>query len=650
MSRFQGQHIGYVVGTGRDSRSVIYRLAHSELGKAPRIGDLVLLYDVEAQRQWLGRVEEERHASIDLREDEIRNAIARGQYLNTELTEREKDMYLGHDFTIRVLGELSTGASVTFRPIVRNLPPRGARICQLERKQLASLVMLDAEGPVVGYYAVGDEIYDKDHGDLPIRFNVRRFISRRTAIFGVAGFGKSNLMKDILAFLAVGAPTVGKLVFDLDGEYAFGTEQGKGLADIPSVKENLVVYTNSIRIDSKYQDVVAGPASLNLEHISPYRAVTLLLPESRQERVYAGILSSLSPDKWQRVIQYVAEHGMASEPAKLAEILEIKLAEGGNQASVTGMINALVPILRGHTPESTLLTEVYEALRAGATVIIDLSQMSLDGAFNAMILLVEDLFEKNRDAFVCGGKVPEMVVFIEEAQNLLSDRQVREGNPIARLAKEGRKYNLGLVYVSQQPGAIAKEILSQTNNFFVIHLLASDDVRAMTSINPHYDGVIADFIQNESLQGHAYIYSTVPGMPLQPYVFATKAIKFEDVGDELSKIRPKGYRTYRQRHLEWTERIARELDKLLQSTPPERREQGVDVFSWWSISGELHKNLPEDWPIRQTKYPTSIDDKWIREGFKKLGIPYEGWRWESRKPYIYIPTSSSKLEEEEIRF
>jgi hypothetical protein len=174
MSRFQGQHIGYVVGTGRDSRSVIYRLAHSELGKAPRIGDLVLLYDVEAQRQWLGRIEEERHASIDLREDEIRNAIARGQYLNTELTEREKDMYLGHDFTIRVLGELSTGAPVTFRPIVRNLPPRGTKICQLERKQLASLVMLDAEGPVVGYYTVGDEVYDKGHGDLPIQFNVKR--------------------------------------------------------------------------------------------------------------------------------------------------------------------------------------------------------------------------------------------------------------------------------------------------------------------------------------------------------------------------------------------------------------------------------------------------------------------------------------------
>jgi len=641
MSRFQGQHIGYVVGTGKDSRSVVYRLPHSELGKAPKIGDLVSVQDVESQRQWLGRVEEERHVSIDLREDEIRNAIARGQYLSTELSERERDMYLGHDFVIRILGELSAGTPVDFRPIVRNLPPRGAKVSQLERKQLASLIMLDNEGPVVGYYAVGDEVHDKGHGDLPIRFSGERFISRRTAIFGVSGFGKSNLVKDIVAFLAVGIPNVGKLVFDLDGEYAFKTEQGEGLADIPVVKENLVVFTNSIRVDAKYQDVIAGPASLNLEDISPYRAVSLLLPESRQERVYAGLLSSLSREKWQKVVQYVAEQGLDSDAAELAKILGIKLEEGGNQSSVTGMINALVPILRGHTPESTLLTEVYEALRAGATVIVDLSQISLDGAFKAMLLLVEDLFEKNRDTFVSGGKVPEIIVFVEEAQNLLSDRQVREGNSVVRLAKEGRKYNLGLVYVSQQPGAIAKEILSQSNNFFVMHLLAKDDVRAMTNVNPHYGGVIADFIQNESLQGHAYIYSTVPGLPLQSYIFATKAIKFENVRSELDRIKPKGYRAYRQRRLEWTEKIAEELDKLLQSTPPDRREDRFDVFNWWSISGELHKRLPDDWPIRQTKYPQSVDDKWLREGFKRLGIPYEGWQWIKRKPCIYIPTSST---------
>jgi DNA helicase HerA-like ATPase len=228
MSRFQGQHIGYIVGTERDFHTVVYRLPHGELGKAPRIGDLVRIEDRDTNRQWLARVEGETHVSIDLRENEIRDAIARGQYLETELDEHEKAMYLGHDFTIRVLGELTKENPPEFRPIVRNLPARGSRLYHLEPKSLKQLVTLDDEGPVVGYYAIGDEVHDRSPDDLPIRFDVKRFISRKTAIFGVTGFGKSNLMKVILAYLAVltsEEPTVGKLVFDLEGEYAFSTEQ-----------------------------------------------------------------------------------------------------------------------------------------------------------------------------------------------------------------------------------------------------------------------------------------------------------------------------------------------------------------------------------------------------------------------------------------
>ena len=179
------------------------------------------------------------------------------------------------------------------------------------------------------------------------------------------------------------------------------------------------------------------------------------------------------------------------------------------------MIRALVPMTKGHSASSSMMRDVFDYLKMGATVIIDLSGMGLDAAYNLTSFVVDELFEANQIAFVAGGNVPEVIVFVEEAQNLLSDRQVREGNPIARLAKEGRKYNLGLVYVSQQPGAIAKEILTQTNTFFVLHLLSKVDIKALHDVNPHYEGVIADFVQMESLQGHAYIYSTVPEMPTQ---------------------------------------------------------------------------------------------------------------------------------------
>jgi hypothetical protein len=593
-----------------------------------------VIHDEETDRRWLGRVEEERHVSIDLREEEIRNAIARGQYLGTTLEDREKEMYLGHDFTIRVLGELTKGATLSFRSVVRNLPPRGAKVKQLEQKELSSLVMLDKDGPVIGHYAVGDEVFDESHGNIAIKFDVRRFISRRTAVFGVAGFGKTNLIKNIVAFLSVGAPEVGKLVFDLEGEYAFKTEKSRGLADISVVNENLLVFTNSDRSD--YQDVIAGPSNLNLEDIPPYKAISLLLPESRQERVYAGILSSLSREKWQEVVQYIAENGWGANPANLADILGVHLE--GNQASIDGMIRNLVPMLRGHTAESTLLTEIYDALRVGATVVVDLSQTSLDSAFKTMLVLIDEIFEKNQDAYVSGQKVPEIIVFVEESQNFLSDKQVREGNPVARLAKEGRKYNLGLVYVTQQPGAIADEILSQTDNFFVLHLLAKSDLKALINANPHYDGVIADFIQNESLQGHAYIYSRVPGMPLQSYVFGIKAIKFEDSSKELEKLKPTGYRAFQQRRLEVLQQMAKKLAEVLTFAVPDDEGEQYVKYRWGVISGELRKRLPDDWQIYDLKRPEFVDDRWLSRAFEQLNIQYDK-RWENGKPYIYIEKS-----------
>ena len=101
--RFQGQKLGYVAGSLSDGKSLIYRLPHGDLSKAPRLGDLVLIRDETNATSWLARVEKQSHVSIELHEQEIRNAIARGQTsLGSELSDHEKEMYLGHDFELRL--------------------------------------------------------------------------------------------------------------------------------------------------------------------------------------------------------------------------------------------------------------------------------------------------------------------------------------------------------------------------------------------------------------------------------------------------------------------------------------------------------------------------------------------------------------------
>jgi DNA helicase HerA-like ATPase len=635
--RFQGQKLGFVAGSLSDGKSLILRLPHGDLSKAPRLGDLALIRDETTNHSWLARVEKQSHVSIELHEQEVRNAIARGQTsLGAELSDHEKEMYLGHDYELKLLGEIRT--NLNFAPVARVLPPRGATVNHLKADELKQLVMLDSDGATIGYYAVGDEVHDTDSNQIPVKFSVKRFVSRRSAIFGVAGFGKSNLMKNILAELTVSEPTVGKLVFDLEGEYSFGggdeAKKRFGLADIPSVAERLVVHTNAKRSEPQYQSVMAGAPVLNLGEISARKVVSTLLPESRQERVYADLLRGLTSEKWKKVLDLVATGGYDTNTAEVAHILGI--SHDDNLVSIQGMVRALVPMTKGHSASSNMMRDVLENLKMGATVVIDLSGMGLDAAFNLTSFMVDELFETNQTAFVAGGNVPEVVVFVEEAQNLLSDRQVREGNPIARLAKEGRKYNLGLVYVSQQPGAIAKEILTQTNTFFVFHLLSKIDIKALQDINPHYEGVIADFIQMESLQGHAYIYSTVPEMPVQSYVFATKSTSFQETIESLKKRPTSGASDIRKYRAEVVLTLAAILKDVLKTQPKETTQQGEDRYRSGPISGELAKRLPSDLFFVRARDPRWTETYWLLEGCQKLG--YEArMEWAADgKPYLYL--------------
>jgi DNA helicase HerA-like ATPase len=86
-----------------------------------------------------------------------------------------------------------------------------------------------------------------------------------------------------------------------------------------------------------------------------------------------------------------------------------------------------------------------------------------------------------------GKEVPILVV-LEEAHlyvprsELAKYRSVRES--IERIAKEGRKYGLSLMVVSQRPSDISETIFSQCNNFVVMRLTNPSDQLYVTRLLP----------------------------------------------------------------------------------------------------------------------------------------------------------------------
>lgn len=116
------------------------------------------------------------------------------------------------------------------------------------------------------------------------------------------------------------------------------------------------------------------------------------------------------------------------------------------------------------------------------------------------------------------------LVFIEEAQNYLSKEQVAAGTGIwERLAKEGRKFHLGLVYVTQQPSAIDEKISSQTENIIALHMSNGADTMFLNRIKDKFDELTCKFLKDEAQKGLAYIYAE----PHQPFVLPAQIHKFD---------------------------------------------------------------------------------------------------------------------------
>src|SRR3546814_18598161 len=85
-----------------------------------------------------------------------------------------------------------------------------------------------------------------------------------------------------------------------------------------------------------------------------------------------------------------------------------------------------------------------------------------------------------------------------------------------RIAKEGRKYGVGLVVISQRPAEVNRTVVSQCNNLIAMRLTNGDDQTVVRLLLPHSLGGFCDSLPGHATSEHRVGGPTLPFSPTSP--------------------------------------------------------------------------------------------------------------------------------------
>lgn len=163
--------------------------------------------------------------------------------------------------------------------------------------------------------------------------------------------------------------------------------------------------------------------------------------------------------------------------------------------------------------------EIYDYLQDGKIVVLDLSVGNAILRENLSKKIANYIFNRSMQYFTEGRIPPNIVIYIEEAHNLIG-KGMELTDTWPRIAKEGAKYKISLVYATQEVSSIHPNILANTENWFVSHLNSEKEIRELAKF---YD--FADF--SESLLRSQDVGFTRVKTLSSPFVVPIQIDKFD---------------------------------------------------------------------------------------------------------------------------
>lgn len=144
-------------------------------------------------------------------------------------------------------------------------------------------------------------------------------------------------------------------------------------------------------------------------------------------------------------------------------------------------------------------SEIVDLLDKGQTVILDLGSATDSIRRYFADLLSREVFAHQERKFVSNSLGEHFVqLYLEEAHNIFPVDDKDLTGVYARFAKEGAKFHIGMVYSTQSPSTINRELLAQTENFFVGHLSSQHEAQALGKVQVAFAGHEPDILRSKT--------------------------------------------------------------------------------------------------------------------------------------------------------
>ncbi len=393
------------------------------------------------------------------------------------------------------------------------------------------------DGIKIGKLRFGSEVTEIDVG-IP---KIEKVISHHILISAATGKGKSNLAKVLLKGILEYGGNISVIVFDPHKEY-WGGEGLKGLRNLPSyLREKVFYFTLNPRIEGGYGTLKVNP---NLLEPSDFYGIVdfteaqmhalemvyrkwkqILMTSTFQSERYGGWVELLvkNPEAVARGLKRYFRNPATFYILRRKIMFSLDLIETEEGIVGEGPFDFDV--------KNDLFAEIQNLIRKRGIIILDTSAI---GDFCERILasaILSRLFRfykyLRQNEIKKWEEMPYLLVLFEEAPRFIGKSVIERGNNIfERVAREGRKFKVGLCAITQMPSLIPREILSQMNTKIILGTPAQEDRKAL--IESSSQNIEEDSKEIQVLDvGEAIITS-----PFISFPYSVKIYNFEEIMEE----------------------------------------------------------------------------------------------------------------------